>query len=307
MATMTKAEPELEVQVSAVVTEQEGLRKEVFRIMEASASAIEQQIAAKVEKALVELKAENDKLRGELAEAQQMLADTDEAAAIALDRQVASAVERGCADLKGQLASQEQEHQDAVERVRTELVAENNRLREEVLRAKQLLTEYEQLSAERDRANKLLSDTVESQRAALGERAKTAGDLQAQLSVERERLKQEWETERERIAMECGELRHERNRFREELGRLADSASKSDLEKARLKEECERLSQTLASMESTDIHVLEEAARTETVIQEISLAIENPETELSSIIRKNVERAQLDAYLRGLRFSSARK
>lgn len=307
MATMTKEQPELDVQVPAVATEQEGLRKEVFRIMEASASAIEQQIAAKVEKARMELKAENDRLRGDLAEAQQMLADTDEAAAIALDRQVATAVERGCADLKGQLASQEEEHHRTVERMRTELVAENNRLQGDVARAKELLTEFEQLATERDRANRLLADTVESQRAALGEREKTAGDLQALLSRERERLTQEWEAERERIAMECGELRHDRNRFREELGRLADSASKSDLEKARLKEECERLGRSLASMESSDIHVLEEAARTETTIQEISQAIENPETELSSIIRKNVERAQLDAYLRGLRFSSARK
>jgi chromosome segregation ATPase len=300
MATMTKtALSELNVQVSAKATEQEGLRKEVFRIMEASASAIEGQIASAVEKARLEHIAQNDKLRNELQTAQQLLADTEEAAAIALERQVKTAVEKASADLKAQLSSQQ---------------AETERMREEFLRSKQLLTEYEQVAAERDRANQLLSEAVESQRAALGEREKVACDLQAELRKERDRLREEWEGERERISMECGELRHDRNRFRDELGRLADAAAKSDLEKARLKEECEKLNRALASMESatrdqqeTDISVLEEAARVETVIQEISQSIENPETELSAIIRKNVERAQLDAYLRGLRFSCGRK
>jgi colicin import membrane protein len=291
MATMTKtAQPELELEISPVVTEQEGLRKEVFRIMEASASAIEQQIEAAVEKARGELKAENDRLRGELMESQQMLADTEEAAAIALERQISTAVERGCSDLKAQLLSQEQEHQRNAERVRSELLAENNRLQEEA-----------------SRANQMLAETIESQRAALGEREKVAGDLQSALRAERQRVTEEWEAERERLAMECGELRHDRNRFREELGRLADAVARSESERVRLKEECERLNRALASTESSDIHVVEEAARVETAIQEISQAIENPETELSAIIRKNVERAQLDAYLRGLRFCSGRK
>jgi chromosome segregation ATPase len=300
MATMTKTAPsELNVQVSAKAIEQEGLRKEVFRIMEASASAIEGQIAAAVEKARAEHSSQNDKLRGELQAAQQLLADTEEAAAIALDRQVKSAVEKACTDLKAQLSSQQ---------------AETDRMREEFSRAKQLLAEYEQVAAERDRANQLLSEAVESQRAALGEREKAACDLQAELRKERDRLRGEWEGERERLAMECGELRHDRNRFRDELGRLADSAAKSDLERARLREECEKLKHSLASMESAardqqeaGSDVLEEAARVETVIQEISQSIENPETELSAIIRKNVERAQLDAYLRGLRFACGHK
>ncbi len=289
MATMTKpSQPELEVQISAVVPPQDGLRREVFRIMEASASAIEQQIANAVEKARLELQTENQKLRNELVEAQQVLEGTEEAAAIALERQV--------------------------ERLRSELGAENERLREEVARAKRLLTDYEQVATEREHANKLLAETVESQRAALGDREKVAGDLHAALSAERERLMREWEEERERLSMECGELRHDRNRFREELGRLADAAAKNDLERSRLREESEKLNRALASLESSsreqqeaDIHVLEEAARVETAMREIAQAIENPETELSIIIRKNVEKAQLDAYLRGLRFAAARK
>jgi chromosome segregation ATPase len=293
MATMVKtAQPELEVQISAAAAEPEGLRKEVFRIMEASASAIERQIATAVDTARVELTTENDKLRNELDDARLMLATTEEAAAIALERQVKTAVER----------------------IRQEAQAENQGLREEFLKAKQLLTEYEHVATERERANQLLATTVESQRSALGEREKAASDFQAELRAERERLREEWETERERLSMECGELRHERNRFREELGRLADAAAKSDIDRARLKDECDRLNRTLMSMatevqnqEQANTSVLEEVARVEAVMREISQSIENPATELQGIIRKNVERAQLDAYLRGLKYACTDK
>ena len=282
MATMTTPmQSEFEVKISATGTEPEGVSQEVLRIMEASASAIELQIASSVEKARGELLRENDKLRDELQQAQLLLAGTEEAAAIALERQIMTAVERA----------------------RTELQTENDRLREEFLRAKQLLTEYEQVASERERANKLLADAVESQRAALGEREKVASDFQAELRAERQRLEESWESERERLAQECGELRHERNRFREELGRLADSAAKSDSERARLKEECERLK----TQQRANNEVLEEAARVESAMHEISRSIADPSTELPVVIRKNVERAQLDAYLRGLRFACGQK
>jgi hypothetical protein len=45
-----------------------------------------------------------------------------------------------------------------------------------------------------------------------------------------------------------------------------------------------------------------EVARVEASINEIIAIIDNQETELSTIIRKNVEKAELDAYLRGILF-----
>ena len=39
-------------------------------------------------------------------------------------------------------------------------------------------------------------------------------------------------------------------------------------------------------------------------MQELSTLIDDPATELAIVIRKTVERAQLDFYLKGLRFSS---
>jgi hypothetical protein len=50
-----------------------------------------------------------------------------------------------------------------------------------------------------------------------------------------------------------------------------------------------------------------EVDRVETLITEIVAVIDNPDTELSTIIRKNVEKAELDAYLRGILFSLGKK
>src|SRR5207248_901712 len=45
-----------------------------------------------------------------------------------------------------------------------------------------------------------------------------------------------------------------------------------------------------------------EVSRVESLIKEIVALIDNPETELSTIIRKNVQKAELDAYLKGILF-----
>jgi hypothetical protein len=50
-----------------------------------------------------------------------------------------------------------------------------------------------------------------------------------------------------------------------------------------------------------------EVKRVEALIQQIVLIIDNPDTELSTIIRKNVEKAELDAYLKGILFSLGQK
>ena len=42
------------------------------------------------------------------------------------------------------------------------------------------------------------------------------------------------------------------------------------------------------------------------MITGIARLIDDPETELSTVIRKNVERAELDAYLKGILFSLGR-
>jgi chromosome segregation ATPase len=49
-----------------------------------------------------------------------------------------------------------------------------------------------------------------------------------------------------------------------------------------------------------------EVSRVESLIKEVVALMDDPDTELSTIIRKNVEKAELDAYLKGIIFASGR-
>jgi|GEM_PF-3508767 len=50
-----------------------------------------------------------------------------------------------------------------------------------------------------------------------------------------------------------------------------------------------------------------EVSRVEAQLNEIIAVIDNPNTELSTVIRKNVEKAELDAYLKGIMFAIGKK
>ena len=86
---------------------------------------------------------------------------------------------------------------------------------------------------------------------------------------------------------------------------------RAKLAAASLPEEFDRTTQILEEATSpivsrgvtTELVVAEEV-RVEELIRELSLLIDDPGTELSAVIRKTVERAQLDFYLKGLRFPS---
>jgi hypothetical protein len=49
--------------------------------------------------------------------------------------------------------------------------------------------------------------------------------------------------------------------------------------------------------------VSKEITRTEDLVRQISAVIDDPTVELSIVIRKNVERAELESYLRGIQFA----
>jgi len=56
-----------------------------------------------------------------------------------------------------------------------------------------------------------------------------------------------------------------------------------------------------------DITAIEaEVSRVESLIKEVVALMDDPDTELSTIIRKNVEKAELDAYLKGIMFAFGR-
>ena len=77
---------------------------------------------------------------------------------------------------------------------------------------------------------------------------------------------------------------------------LQSTSSLLEAERARLSAR----GTTHSGLDEKDIAA--EVSRVESLIKEIVALIDNPETELSTIIRKNVQKAELDAYLKGILF-----
>jgi hypothetical protein len=237
----------------------------------------------------------------------QEMVDTEEAAAVALERQVARSVER----------------------VKTELTGEIESLKSELERANQLLTESkaefrraatEKESALKDAADKLRGELELS--ITSGERTKR---LLAEAELTNSRLLLDSQQAAESVAAAHKneladavdrvrtELTDERDRLNRQLDELLHSAAQWDSERDRMKEELRATSaakdkamadakvtgQSSVANESlqTEVHRVEESIRT------ISAIIDAPETELSLVIRKNVERAELEAYLKGIKFA----
>jgi chromosome segregation ATPase len=70
----------------------------------------------------------------------------------------------------------------------------------------------------------------------------------------------------------------------------------------------EELSSTRTGNSGLETEAVEtEIARVQGQLHTILSVIENPETELSTVIRKNVEKAELDSYLKGILFALGRK
>jgi hypothetical protein len=161
----------------------------------------------------------------------------------------------------------------AVERVRAEAA-----IRWDSERAK--------LLAERDRAVEALAEGTAQSRKAIEEAERSAAE-------ELKRKTREWESERDLLISEKQEI--------QEL--LAES---TDLEQGEHSAEGTQAGQIEQS--SVDLKSIRaELFRVEGLIQEISAIIEDPNTVLSLVIRKNAERAELESYLKGLRFVVAGK
>jgi chromosome segregation ATPase len=128
------------------------------------------------------------------------------------------------------------------------------------------------------------------------------------------------------LAAISAEWEAERTRLNNEVNRLTQTAAQWEAERARLSGEMERLARMQAATQAEaqkaiaaakaansaakpasttqNIEVLsKEMERVDGLIKEISALIEDPATELSTVIRKNVERAELESYLKGIRFA----
>lgn len=181
------------------------------------------------------------------------------------------------------------------------------------------IQEVKSLDAEFD--NRVLAALQESE-ASL--EAKAAQRLEAALTEMRQKLEEQFA---ETIRDLSSQWEGERSRLNAEVGRLTQAAAQWEGEKAHLNGELERLARVQAAtqaeaekavaalkaataaknsasaMKVDGAALNAELQRVEGLIKEISVLIEDPNTELSAVIRKNVQRAELESYLKGIRFA----
>jgi hypothetical protein len=161
-------------------------------------------------------------------------------------------------------------------------------------------------------AVKLRKENESMERQTREERNKWEAERRA-LSLELERAQQQFHrvSDNEKVSKEVvAQLRqqydqklHEAIRQKTELATQLQSAS------ALLEAERTRLSKAQRSSGGGQDSeaIAAEVSRVEQQLSQIIAVVDNPDTELSTIIRKNVEKAELDAYLKGILFCLGRR
>jgi hypothetical protein len=126
-------------------------------------------------------------------------------------------------------------------------------------------------------------------------------------------LTTQWEEERARLNSELNKMTQnaaqwetDRARLNGELERLArvQAATQAEAEKAVLAMRSASAAAKSAKESSMNREALNaEVGRVEGLIKDIAALIDDPLSELATVIRKNVERAELEAYIKGIRFA----
>jgi len=133
----------------------------------------------------------------------------------------------------------------------------------------------------------------------------TEASLQSQTAKHFEAATADWEIERarlngalERTARMGAEWEAERGRLNTEIERLQSALAVAQAHKA---------IEAASELPANNAALSKEIERVENLIRNISAIIENPAAELSIVMRKNVERAELEAYLKGIRYAFERR
>jgi hypothetical protein len=149
---------------------------------------------------------------------------------------------------------------------------------------------------------------------------RSQGELQTALEMlrsdfqsERERLKSEFEAERERMNNElhsagnsAAEMQVERSKLSAELQRVREHAA-AEIERVRSEASAAASAGAPSQVSSNEATVPnDEIENVEKKLAEVTRLVEDPATELSVVIRKNVEKLELEAYLKGLRYLAQR-
>ena len=144
--------------------------------------------------------------------------------------------------------------------------------------------------------------------------AETRTKLEDQFKAKISDLTAEWETERtrlngevDRISKAAAQWEAERKRLTGEMERLAQlqAMTQAEAEKAiaAAKAAAAASAAPKASSPVVTESLVKEMERVEGLIKQISALMEDSSTDLSTVIRKNVEKAELESYLKGMRFA----
>jgi len=230
--------------------------------------------------ALEDVRKETDKVRHEL---RQQLAQTStqwdkERAQLAAERDKAHS---DLAALKQQhqraLAEAQKQTPEAAENARDQLVAETEKLRLELKQLTQASVD------EKEEYRRMLQD---SQKAAELDKAEAVDRVRSELEAEADKLRQQMHQQLFQIVTET-----RKSMVADFCRDVVDGEGPPIPKKA----------------PGPPDALLAEVARVEALILSISELIENEQTNLSVVIRKSAERAELESYLKGIRFSMSEK
>lgn len=263
--------------------------KPTDRMMEALAT-----LAALLDRTMSEVKVLDRDFETRIAAAVQKTED-------ALKAQNADSVDAARREVHKELTIRFQaELQTALENLRSAFKAERERMR----------TEFD---ADRNRLSKELQHAGDAAAQLQVEKSKLTAELQTALDslrsefqAEQERMRAEFDAERNRLNKElqhagdaAAELQVERSKLTAELQRVKDDAA-AEIERMRIAAEATAAASVPSKKSGTS--ATEELVRTQNKLSAVISIIEDPVTELSVVIRKNVEKLELEAYLKGLRY-----
>jgi hypothetical protein len=270
---------------------------------------------------------------------QQTAQDTETAIQELADERLKAAVEEAERNTRAEVSEDlqaqfKQETSAAIEAVRRDLTAERDRISEELDLLRQAAVEWDKertkLLADYQRANDLLEQSKDEHHRALAESDEAAAiALELQVSTAADRVRNElsarFDLEREKLIAErdrANKALAEQNTEYQQLISASEEAAEGhrkamtaaqqqwDAEKGKLSAETQKAQQkaeaaaaAIPDKSAANAALASEVARVEDLIKEISEVIEDAATELSIVIRKNAERAELESYLRGVRFN----
>jgi hypothetical protein len=123
-------------------------------------------------------------------------------------------------------------------------------------------------------------------------------DLKAALVALRNEMEEEFSKKTAEISIQ---VEAERRRLISETERANQSTTQAVAARQAAEQALAQKVKASAGIDSTAM--VKEIERVEGIIAQISTLIDDPGTELSTVIRKNVERAELESYLKGIRYA----